>query len=119
VQHLGAAGQFGDRGGHPVRTGNAVEGFGARQQRAAGLGLLVDEGDPGAGAGRVESGGQAGRSGTHDEHVHVVMHGVVPGRVRDSGQPALSRDAAGDQSVEQLDGGGRQHWFRERLLDLH
>ena len=80
-----------------------------RQQRAAGLGLLVDQGDAGAGAGGVERGGQAGRAGADDEHVDVVVDGVVAGGVRDVGEPALTRDAVGDEPVVELDGGGQQH----------
>ena len=86
VQHLRVRGQLGDRGGDPVERRCAVEPVGARQQRATGLGLLVDEGDAGPGPGGAERGGQARGPGAHDEHVDVVVHGVVAGGVRDVGQ---------------------------------
>ena len=119
VQHLRVVGQFGDRGGDPVQRRSAVEPVGAGQQRAAGLGLLVDEGDAGPGAGRGERGGQPRRTGAHDEHVDVVVDGVVAGGVRDVREPALTRQAVGHQSVVELDGGGQQHRLGEGLLDLH
>ena len=119
VQHLRVVGQFGDRGGHPVQGRSAVEPVGAGQQRAAGLGLLVDEGDAGPGAGRGERGGQPRGTGAHHEHVDVVVHGVVAGGVRDVRETALTGEAVGDESVVELDGGGQQHRLGEGFLDLH
>jgi hypothetical protein len=119
VQHLGVAGQLGDGGVHPRRGGRAVEGVRAAEQRAAGLGLLVDEGDPRAGAGGGERRDQPGGAGADDQHVDVPVHRVVAGGVGDVGQPALPGDATGGEAVVQLDGGGQQHRLGERLLDLH
>ena len=118
VQHLRVGGELGDRGRDPVEGGCAVDGVGGAQQGAAGLALLVDEHHPGAGAGRGQRGGEPGRSGADDEQVGVHVLGVVAGGVGDLGQPALPGDAAGDQAVEQLDGGGEQHRLGEGLLDL-
>src|SRR5207247_6744935 len=109
VQHFRMAGQLGDRGGDPVQRRGAVELDRVRQQRAAGLGLLVDQGDAGPGASGTDGGGQPGGASAHDEHVYVVVDGVVPGTVGDIGQAALARQAAGDQAVVELDRGGQQH----------
>ena len=119
VQHLRVRGQLGDRGGHPVERRCAVEPLGTRQQRATGLGLLVDDSDAGPGPGGAERGGQARGPGAHHEHVDVVVHGVVAGGVRDVGQPALSRQTVGHEAVVELHGGRGQHRLGERLLDLH
>jgi hypothetical protein len=119
VQHLRVSGQLGDRGGDPVQRRGVVEPVGARQQRAAGLGLLVDERDAGPGPGGGECGGQACGAGAHDQHVDVVVDRVVAGGVRDLGETALPRQTVGDQPVVDLDGGGQQHGLREGLLDLH
>ena len=119
VQHVGV--------GRPVRrprrrpspaAGRAVDGVGAAEQRAAGLALLVDEHHPRAGAGRGQRGGQPGGPGADHQHVGVHVRGVVAGGVGDLGEPALPGDAAGDQPVVQLDGGGQQHRLGEGLLDL-
>ena len=119
VQYVGVAGQFGGRGANPLVRGNAVEGLGGGQQRPTGLGLLVDQRNPGSGPGRVQGGGQAGRTGADHEHVHVVVHGVVAGGVGVQAQPPLAGDAARDEPVVQLDGGGQHHGFGVGMLDLH
>ena len=118
VQHIGIGGQLGDRGRDPVQGGRAVDGVGAAEQRAAGLTLLVDEHHPCAGARRGQCRGQPRRAGTDHQQVGVRMFGVVLGGVGDLGQPTLPGDAAGDQPVEQLDGGRQQHRLGEWLLDL-
>ena len=118
VQHVRPGGQLGHRGGHPVRRRGAVELVGARQQRAARLGLLVDQGDAGPGARRAERGREPGRAGADDQHVAVLVDGVVAGGVGDVRQAPLARQAAGHQPVVELDGGGQQHRLGEGLLDL-
>ena len=118
VQHIGIGGQLGDRGRDPVQGGRAVDGVGAAEQRAARLTLLVDEHHPCAGARRGQCRGQPRRAGTDHQQVGVRMFGVVLGGVGDLGQPTLPGDAAGDQPVEQLDGGRQQHRLGEWLLDL-
>ena len=119
VQDLRVAGEFGDRGGDPLQRRSVVEPVGARQQRAAGLGLLVDERDAGPGPGGGECGGQPRGSGPHDQHVDVVVDGVVAGGVGNLGESTLPWQAVGDQPVVELDGGGQQHGLGEGLLDLH
>ena len=57
---------------------------GAAEQRAAGLGLLVDEDHPRAGAGGGQRGGQAGRAGADHEHVGVARGRRRSGRSRRS-----------------------------------
>ncbi len=119
VQHLRVAGELGDRRGDPLQRRGVVEPVRGAQQRAARLGLLVDEGDAGTGAGGGERGGQPRRAGTHDEHVDVMVDGVVAGGVGDLGEAALSRQTVGSQPVVELDRGGQQHGLGEGLLDLH
>jgi hypothetical protein len=118
VQHLRVAGQLRDHVRDPVRCRDAVELVGARQQRPAGLGLLVHQGDAGSGPRRAEGGGQPRGAGPHDQHVDVGVDGVVPGGVGDLGEAALTRQAVRRQPVGELDGRGQQHGLRERLLDL-
>jgi hypothetical protein len=118
VQHVRPGGQLRHRGGHPVRRRGAVKLVAARQQRAARLGLLVDQGDADPGARRAERGRQPGRTGPHDQHVDVLMDGVVTGGVGDVRQAPLARQAAGRQPVVELDGAGEQHRLGEGLLDL-
>ena len=119
VQDIGVAGQFGDRGGDPLERGGAVDAVGAaaaarRRPRTARRPATTRA--PARAA--VERGGQARRAGADDQHVGVDVLGVVAGGVGDLGEPALPGDAAGDQAVVQLDGGGQQHRLGERLLDL-
>src|ERR687890_295028 len=52
----------------------------------------VRRASPGTGGG--ERGGQPGRPGANDEHVDVVVHGVVAGGVRDVRESSLPRQAA-------------------------
>ncbi len=118
VQHVRPGGQLRYRGGHPVRRRGAVEFVAARQQRAARLGLLVDQGDAGPGARRAERGREPGGAGPHDQHVDVLVDGVVTGGVGDVRQAPLPGQAAGHQPVTEFDGGGEQHRLGEGLLDL-
>ncbi len=96
VQHLRVVGQFGDRGGDPVQRRSAVEPVGA-----------VDEGssEPPASdcsstratraPARAAPSAAASPAGTgaHDEHVDVVVDGVVAGGVRR--RPRAGPDPAG------------------------
>ncbi len=81
VQHVRGAGQFGGRRGDPLQSRGAVEAVGAAEQRAARLGLLVDERHPRPGSCRGERRGQAGRSRADHEQVGVRVRGVVAGGV--------------------------------------
>lgn len=111
-------GQRGDLLGRPLAAGRAVERLGRAEEAAARLGPLVGEDHPRTGPRRHARGGDAGRSRADHEHVAVGVHRVVTRRVGPVGQPALSRQAGGDQAVVQLDGRGGEHRLGEGLLDL-
>ena len=66
--------------GHPQHRRPAVDDLRASQQAAAELGLVVDEDDPSARAGRAPGRRETGRSATDDEHVavDVPMLGAFP-----------------------------------------
>ena len=49
----------------------------------------------------------------------MLVDGVVTGGVGIQAQPPLAGDAARDQAVVQLDGGGQHHGFGVRMLDLY
>ena len=85
------------------------------EQRAACLGLLVDQRPP-ARRRAPRSARRPGRPGPAPTTSTSVcdVHGVVAGGVGDLGQPALPADAARDQPVVQLDGGGRAASARGR-----
>ncbi|GAB3887858.1 hypothetical protein GCM10027612_27380 [Microbispora bryophytorum subsp. camponoti] len=116
--HLRQGGQRGHLLGRPLAARPAVERLGRAEQAAARLGPLVGEDHPGPGPRGDARGGDAGRSRADDEHVAVRVHGVVARRVGPVGQPALSRQARGDQAVVQLDGRRLEHGLGEGLLDL-
>ena len=103
-------------GPSPARC--AVDAVVGAQERAARLGLLVDQDDARARPGGRQRGGEAGRPRAHHEQVGVDVAGVVAGGVRHVGEPALAGDAVRREPVGQLDGGGQQHRLGERLLDL-
>ena len=117
VQHVGVGGQLGDGPRRPSPARAPVDAVVAAQQRAARLGLLVDQHHPGAGPGGGQRGGEPGRSGPTTS-TSVCTCWRRSGRSRHLGEPPLPGDAVGDQAVGQLDGGGQQHRLGEWLLDL-
>ena len=118
VHHEGVARQLGGGPLDPVQRRRAVDAVVGAQERAARLGLLVDQDDARARPGGRQRGREAGRPRTHHEQVGVHVAGVVAGGVRHVGEPALAGDAVCREPVGQLDGGGQQHRLGERLLDL-
>jgi hypothetical protein len=118
VQDVGEAGQLGGDPGDPVESRAVVDAVVASEQEPTRFGLLVDENDARACAGRRDSSGEARRSRADHQQVGVDVPGVVAGGVGDIGEPALARDPTGDESLGQLDRRGQQHRFGKWLLDL-
>ena len=94
---LGRGDQFGLDIGHPVQGGRPFDALdegrirGSGQQRAAELGLVVDQDDPGAGGGGLAGRGQAGRAATDDQDVGVDVLLVVDRRGRRPGRACRAR----------------------------